>query len=139
MADLSDDRLPSWRETPVKQAIAEFVAAVTDPGSAEFVPERERIAVFDNDGTLWTEQPLYAQLAFALDRTAQLGHPTSLEKLRAGGMPALVDRGRPAPDSAAGRAAHRRRARVRLRPGPRPGERHRPAPRRRHRTQVDPD
>src|SRR5689334_16163213 len=57
----------------------EFVAAVTDPDSPDFIPERDRIAVFDNDGTLWTEQPVYAQLVFALDRAAELGHPTSLE------------------------------------------------------------
>ena len=88
---MSGDRLPSWRETPAKQAIVEFLAAVTDPDSADFVPGPERIAVFDNDGTLWTEQPMYAQLAFALDRAAELGHPTSLEKLRAGGMPALME------------------------------------------------
>ena len=47
--------------------------------------------MFDNDGTLWTEQPVYAQLMFALDRAAELGHPTSLEKLHAGGMEALTD------------------------------------------------
>ena len=47
--------------------------------------------MFDNDGTLWTEQPMYAQLAFALDRAAELGHPTSLEELHAGGMPALTE------------------------------------------------
>jgi hypothetical protein len=88
---MSGDQLPSWRETPARQAIVEFVAAVTNPGSAEFVPGPERIAVFDNDGTLWTEQPMYAQLAFALDRAADLGHPTSLEKLHAGGMPALIE------------------------------------------------
>jgi haloacid dehalogenase-like hydrolase len=87
---MGDDQLPSWRETGVKQSIVEFVAAVTDPGSADFVPAAERIAVFDNDGTLWTEQPMYAQLAFALDRAAELGHPTSLEALH-GGMAALVD------------------------------------------------
>ena len=46
--------------------------------------------MFDNDGTLWTERPVYAQLAFALDRAAELGHPTSLEELHAGGMPALM-------------------------------------------------
>jgi hypothetical protein len=85
-----DDRLPSWRETSAKQAIVEFVAAVTDPDSADFVAEADRIAVFDNDGTLWTEQPMYAQLAFALDRAAELGHSASLEELRAGGMPALA-------------------------------------------------
>lgn len=63
---------------------------MTDRESPEFVPGPARIAVFDNDGTLWTEQPLYAQLAFAIDRAAELGHPTSLEKLHAGGMPALI-------------------------------------------------
>ncbi len=68
-----------------------FIAAVTSPGSADFVPEPDRVAVFDNDGTLWTEQPMYAQLAFALDRAAELGHPTSLGQLHAGGMPALTD------------------------------------------------
>jgi haloacid dehalogenase-like hydrolase len=88
---MTGDPLPSWRQTPAKQAIVEFVAAVTDPDSAEFVPEPERIAVFDNDGTLWTEQPMYAQLAFALDRAAELGHPTSLEELHAGGMAALTE------------------------------------------------
>ncbi len=69
----------------------EFVAAVTDAESADFVPEPERIAVFDNDGTLWTEQPVYAQLVFALDRAAELGHPTTLDQLRSAGMPALLD------------------------------------------------
>jgi hypothetical protein len=88
---MGDDELPSWRNTPAKQAVTEFVAAVTDPGSADFVPEADRIAVFDNDGTLWTEQPMYAQLAFALDRAAELGHPVSLDTLHSGGMPALVD------------------------------------------------
>jgi hypothetical protein len=82
--------LPNWRETAAKQSIMEFVAAVTDPDSPDFVPERDRVAVFDNDGTLWTEQPVYAQLVFALDRAAELGHPTSLEELRAGGMDALI-------------------------------------------------
>jgi phosphoglycolate phosphatase-like HAD superfamily hydrolase len=85
------DQLPSWRDTTPKQSIIRFVAAVTDPGSADFVDQPQRIAVFDNDGTLWTEQPMYAQLAFALDRAAELGHPTTLEELHAGGMEALVD------------------------------------------------
>jgi hypothetical protein len=88
---LDGDQLPSWRETPAKRSIVGFVAAVTDPDSADFVTEGERVAVFDNDGTLWTELPMYAQLAFALDRAAELGHPTSLQQLQAGGMPALVD------------------------------------------------
>ncbi len=88
---MASDQLPSWRETPARHAIVEFVAAVTDAESADFVPEPERIAVFDNDGTLWTEQPVYAQLAFALDRATELGHPTTLEQLRSAGMPALLD------------------------------------------------
>ena len=52
---MSADELPGWRETTAKQSIVEFVAAVTDPDSPDFIPERDRIAVFDNDGTLWTE------------------------------------------------------------------------------------
>ena len=87
---MSIDELPSWRETTAKQAILEFVDATTDPESADFVPERDRVAVFDNDGTLWTEQPAYAQLVFALERAAELGHPSSLAELHAGGMPALM-------------------------------------------------
>jgi haloacid dehalogenase-like hydrolase len=88
---MSSDQLASWRETPAKQSIVEFVTAVTDRDSLDFVEESGRVAVFDNDGTLWTEQPLYAQLAFAIDRAAELGHPTSPEKLRAGGMAALIE------------------------------------------------
>lgn len=88
---MTGDQLPGWRETAAKKSIVEFVAAVNDRDSPDFVPEPDRIAVFDNDGTLWTEQPLYAQLAFAIDRAAELGHPTSLEKLHAGGMPALIE------------------------------------------------
>ena len=87
---MSADPLPGWRDTAVKQSILDFVAAVTDPSSSDFVPEPARIAVFDNDGTLWTEQPLYAQLAFAIDRAAELGHPTSLAELQAGGLSALL-------------------------------------------------
>jgi hypothetical protein len=52
---MNADELPGWRETTAKQSIVEFVAAVTDPDSPDFVPERDRVAVFDNDGTLWTE------------------------------------------------------------------------------------
>ena len=80
---MSSDPLPSWRETSAKRLILEFVSAVTSPGSHDFVEESERVAVFDNDGTLWTEQPVYAQLAFAaLSRAAELGRPTSLEQLK---------------------------------------------------------
>jgi phosphoglycolate phosphatase-like HAD superfamily hydrolase len=62
------DPLPSWRDGDAKTAILEFVAAVTDPASADYVTPAARIAVFDNDGTLWAEQPVYFQLIYALDR-----------------------------------------------------------------------
>lgn len=65
-------QLPSWNEGSSKQAITEFVAAVTREGSPDFVPPDQRIAVFDNDGTLWSEQPLYFQLFFAIDRIKEL-------------------------------------------------------------------
>lgn len=69
--------LPSWNEGPSKQAIIAFVERVTTEGSADFVVVAERVAVFDNDGTLWCEQPLYVQAAFALDRVRKLApeHP----------------------------------------------------------------
>lgn len=69
--------LPSWHEGEAKQAIIEFVQTVTDAENPAFVPPAERIAVFDHDGTLWAEQPLYFQLAFALDRVKSLApmHP----------------------------------------------------------------
>ena len=66
------DNLPSWNDGPVKSNIVGFVGRVTAAGSADFVPEAERIAVFDNDGTLWCEQPVYFQLAFAFDRIRAL-------------------------------------------------------------------
>ncbi len=71
------DALPSWNEGKTKQAVVDFVKRVTTAGAADFVPGPERIAVFDNDGTLWAEQPLYFQLAFALDRVKALApqHP----------------------------------------------------------------
>jgi len=71
------DPLPSWREGPAKQAITAFVTAVTETDGADFVAPAERIAVFDNDGTLWVEQPMYTQLAFVLDRVRALApeHP----------------------------------------------------------------
>ncbi len=61
------DPLPSWNDTDAKQAIIAFVDSVTDADADTFVPEDDRIAVFDNDGTLWTEQPVYFQLFYALD------------------------------------------------------------------------
>jgi phosphoserine phosphatase len=88
---VSSDRLPSWRTGPGKRSILEFVTAATNRDSPDFIAEPDRVAVFDNDGTLWTEQPLYPQLAFALDRAAELGHPISHEELQAGGMDVLTD------------------------------------------------
>ncbi|WP_431323161.1 HAD family hydrolase [Rhizobium sp. YTU87027] len=71
------DPLPSWNDTGPKSAIVSFVERVTKQGSPDFVPEPERIAVFDNDGTLWVEHPMYTQLAFAMDRVKTLApqHP----------------------------------------------------------------
>jgi hypothetical protein len=71
------DPLPSWNDGATKQAITAFVARVTRQGNPDFVPPDERIATFDNDGTLWVEQPMYVQLAFALDRVKALAalHP----------------------------------------------------------------
>ncbi len=71
------DPLPSWNDTAPKQAIVAFVEKVTKEGSPDFVPAPERIATFDNDGTLWAEQPIYFQLRFALDRVKALApqHP----------------------------------------------------------------
>jgi haloacid dehalogenase-like hydrolase len=71
------DPLPSWNDTGPKKAIVDFVERVTKQGSPDFVPEGDRIATFDNDGTLWAEQPMYFQLLFALDRVKALApkHP----------------------------------------------------------------
>ena len=71
------DVLPSWNDGPAKQAIIEFVAKVTKQGGPDFVPIAERIATFDHDGTLWAEQPMYFQIAFAMDRVKALApkHP----------------------------------------------------------------
>ncbi len=76
-AALAADPLPSWNDTAPKKAIVAFVDKVTREGSPDFVPPAERIAVFDNDGTLWCEQPVPVQLYFALDRVKVLApqHP----------------------------------------------------------------
>jgi haloacid dehalogenase-like hydrolase len=105
LADLTGDPLPSWNDTPRKKAIMTFVERVTKQGSPDFVPEAERIATFDNDGTLWAEQPMYFQLLFALYRVKLLApqHPEwtttepfasllkgDLKGALAGGEPALM-------------------------------------------------
>ena len=66
------DPLPSWNNTEARSSIIAFVEAVTDPASSDYVTASDRIAVFDNDGTLWAEQPLYFQLLFAVDRLRDL-------------------------------------------------------------------
>ena len=78
----SGDPLPSWNDGAAKTQIMEFVRAVVTENSPDYVPPDERIAVFDNDGTLWIEQPIYTQLAFAIDRVKALApeHPEWRDK-----------------------------------------------------------
>jgi haloacid dehalogenase-like hydrolase len=100
------DPLPSWNGTDAKAAIIAFVEGVTDPDSDTFVPEADRIAVFDNDGTLWSEQPVYFQALYALDvlREKAAADPSILTSdvlraandgdmagMMAGGMEGLVE------------------------------------------------
>jgi hypothetical protein len=102
---LAQDQLPSWNETAPKHAIMAFVERVTHQGSPGFVPVPERIATFDNDGTLWSEQPMYFQFLFAFDRVKILApqHPEwqteepfasllkgDIKSALAGGNPALT-------------------------------------------------
>jgi phosphoglycolate phosphatase-like HAD superfamily hydrolase len=96
----SPDPLPSWNDGAVKKSITDFVARVTTPGTPDFVPIEQRVATFDNDGTLWTEQPYYFQLAFAFDRIKAMApqHPEWKTKqpfkaLLDKDMPALMESG----------------------------------------------
>lgn len=91
------DALPSWRDGPAKQAIIKFVTSVTDTNARTYVKPDERIAVFDNDGTLWSEQPFYFQIYFMADqvRAAAPKHPEwqdlpEFKALMARDMPALM-------------------------------------------------
>ena len=72
-----NDPLPSWNDGPAKQAILDLVRATTEAGSPDFVPPENRLATFDQDGTLWVEHPVYSQVVFALDRVVALApeHP----------------------------------------------------------------
>jgi hypothetical protein len=103
-ADPTHDPLPSWHEGPRKMRIISFVATISDPGNDAYVKPSARIAVFDNDGTLWAEKPIYVQLAFALARIREIApqHPQwqreepfaavlngDLETVMAGGEAAL--------------------------------------------------
>jgi haloacid dehalogenase-like hydrolase len=98
--------LPSWNEGPTKQRILDFVRGVTTAGGPHFVKPEDRIAVFDNDGTLWSEQPFYFQVAFALDRVHAMApqHPewkdsplftavlnNDIKTVAAGGLKALLE------------------------------------------------
>jgi phosphoglycolate phosphatase-like HAD superfamily hydrolase len=78
----AQDVLPSWNDGATRDAILKFVAATTTEGSPDFVPLPERIATFDQDGTLWVEHPIYSQVVFALDRVVELApqHPEWKEK-----------------------------------------------------------
>jgi len=105
-AEAQPDQLASWNDGAVKNSLIDFVSRVTTEGSSDFVPPAERIAVFDNDGTLWAEQPIYFQVQFALDRVKALApkHPEWTQKqpfkalleddkkaFAAGGEKALLD------------------------------------------------
>jgi hypothetical protein len=97
------DPLPSWNNGTAKQDIISFVGRVTKEGSEDFVPPSERIATFDNDGTLWAEQPMYSQLLFALDRVKAMAprHPEWKEEepfasLLKGDVKAALSGGEPA-------------------------------------------
>ena len=68
----AQDPLPSWNDGPAKQAIVDFVKATTTQGSPKFVPPEERIATFDQDGTLWVEHPMYTQVMYCLERVPAL-------------------------------------------------------------------
>lgn len=102
----SAEPLASWNDGAAKKSITDFVSKVTQAGSPDFVPAAERIATFDNDGTLWGEQPLYFQIQFGIDRVKELApqHPEWKEKepfksvlagdlktALAGGAPALME------------------------------------------------
>lgn len=81
-ASAQNDPLPSWNDTPARRAIVDFVSRVTKAGGPNFVAPAERVATFDNDGTLWVEQPMYVQMAFALDRAKAMAplHPEWKDK-----------------------------------------------------------
>lgn len=70
---MNENTLTSWQDTPLKKSIIDFVEKVTNETNPGFIPVPDRIATFDNDGTLWTEQPLQVEIFFALDRAKELG------------------------------------------------------------------
>jgi hypothetical protein len=86
-----EDPLPSWNEGSAKQSIVVFVRGVTTAGDSHFVKAEDRIAVFDNDGTLWSEQPLPFQFAFVIDRLKATASQHPRRRYRGGGVRNLVD------------------------------------------------
>ena len=92
-AQAQTDPLPSWNDGAAKKSITDFVTRVTTQGAADFVPVAERIATFDNDGTLWSEQPVYFQVAFAIDRVK--AHGTAASGLEDQGAVQISACGRP--------------------------------------------
>jgi phosphoserine phosphatase len=97
VAHAQTDPLPSWNDGPSKARIVAFVQAVTQPGGKDFVAPADRIAVLDNDGTLWSEQPMYYQLAFAVDRAKamvaknpELAKKPAMKAAASGDMKALM-------------------------------------------------
>ena len=96
----AEDPLPSWNDSPSKEAILDLVKRITDRESKEYVAPADRVATFDNDGTLWCEQPMYVELAFSFDRIKTLApsHPEWKEKepfkaLLAGDLKAVMEMG----------------------------------------------
>ncbi len=97
-AQLGPDPLPSWNNTAAKHAITEFVRSTTDKSSPQFVPPAERIATFDQDGTLWVEHPMYSQMMYCLDRLGvlvkekpELKNVEPFKSILAGGCPAMAN------------------------------------------------
>ena len=100
LAQQNFDPLPSWRDGAGKRAILDFVRGATTPGTADYISQADRLAVFDNDGTLWPEQPIYTEVAFAVERLRSLAHDrpdlTKRKSFRAafsGDLPALAHAG----------------------------------------------
>lgn len=96
----SADPLPSWTKSDARDRIMDFVETVTTPGSEDYVTPSDRIAVFDNDGTLWAEQPVYFQLIFAMDRVSEMAEQDpsvltspALKAAAEGDVAALVEGG----------------------------------------------
>jgi hypothetical protein len=97
-AAAAPDPLPSWNDGAAKQAIIEFVQTVTDPSSPRYVEPRDRVATFDNDGTMWVSHPVYTEFVFALDRLRDLApqHPEwktqmPFKKVLSGGIKAMAE------------------------------------------------